>query len=107
MWNQLPSLKEIADKAQRDRRNQVSEANLPRGYADTLDCMNQTGSWDVAGMIADMAENLRRENDVPPGQLLAALDWMTFRLTEAKRVIENTNVTDETGELLKKLKGFR
>jgi hypothetical protein len=105
MWNQT-SLKEIADKAQRDRRNQVSEANLPRGYAATLDCLNQPDSWDVPGMIADMAENLRKENDVPLGQLLAAIDWMTFRLREAAAVIRNTNVTDESQQLLRKLKGY-
>ena len=60
---------------------------VPRGYSQTLDCMNQPRKWDVPGMIADMAENLRVENDVPPGQLLAALDWMTFRLKEARPLL--------------------
>ena len=43
------------------------------------------------GMIADMAEHLRQGIDVPPGKLLAAIDWMTFRLKEsaaAMRVVE-------------------
>ena len=60
---------------------------VPAGYADTLDCMNQPQSWDVPGMIADMAENLRRGNEVAEGQLLAALDWMVFRLKECRQTL--------------------
>lgn len=60
---------------------------LPVGYAETIDCMNQPKSWDVPGMIADMAENLRRGNEVAEGQVLAALDWMTFRLKECRQTL--------------------
>ena len=63
------------------------DGNIPAGYAETLDCMNQPKQWDVPGMIADMAENLRRGNEVAEGQLLAALDWMTFRLKECRKVL--------------------
>lgn len=82
----------------------MSEA--PAGYAVTLDCLNQPRSWDVPGMIADMAEHLRAGNDVPPGQLLAALDWMTFRLKEAAAILRDVDATYETVTLLGKLKGF-
>lgn len=60
---------------------------VPVGYSQTLDCLNQPRKWDVPGMIADMAEHLRVGNDVPPGQLLAALDWMTFRMKEARMLL--------------------
>lgn len=60
---------------------------VPFGYNETIDCMNKPQSWDVPGMIADMAEYLRVGNEVPPGQLLAALDWMTFRLRECRSVL--------------------
>lgn len=68
-------------------RDDDGEVYVPAGYAVTLDCMNQPKSWDVPGMIADMAENLRRGNEVAEGQLLAALDWMTFRLREARPLL--------------------
>lgn len=79
---------------------------VPRGYSQTLDCMNKPKSWDVPGMIADMAENLRVGNDVSPGQLLAALDWMTFRLKEAKQALSGVNLTEETALLIEKLRGY-
>ena len=72
----------------------------------TLDAMNRPKDWDVPGMIADMAENLRRGNEVAEGQLLAALDWMTFRLRETAVALRDANVTDETADLLRKLQGF-
>lgn len=68
-------------------RDDDGEAYLPLGYAETMDCMNQPDKWNVPGMIADMAENLRRGNEVPEGQLLAAIDWMTFRLVDARRIL--------------------
>jgi hypothetical protein len=102
-----------------------TENDLPFGYAVTLDCMNQPRKWDVPGMIADMAENLRRENDVPAGQLLAALDWMTFRLREARPILvaadselsavahgrpvdkeESKRISQEARSLCEKLKGY-
>jgi len=79
---------------------------MPRGYAETLHCMNQPDSWDVHGMIADMAENLRRDNDVAAGQLLAAIDWMTERLKEAKPIVMAVG-TYEARQLNVKLKGFK
>ena len=79
---------------------------LPSGYATTLDCLNQPEAWDVPGMIADIAENLRVGNDVPDGQLLAAIDWMMFRLRESATALRDANITDETNELLGKLRGF-
>ena len=68
-------------------RDDDGNVYIPRGYAETLDCMNQPKSWDFPGMIADMAENLRRGNEVSEGQLLAALDWMAFRLKECRQVL--------------------
>ena len=62
-------------------------SEVPRGWAETMDCLNQPDSWDVPGMIGDMAEHLRVGNDVPPGQLLAAIDWMTFRLNEIRPIL--------------------
>ena len=60
---------------------------VPVGYNETIDCMNQPKSWDVPGMIADIAENVRCGNNVANGQLLAALDWMSFRLRECRAVL--------------------
>jgi hypothetical protein len=83
-----------------------SDVHVPAGYAETMDCMNQPKSWDVPGMIADMAENLRRGHEVPDGQLLAALDWMTFRICESAAAMRDANVTDATKKVLEKLRGF-
>lgn len=101
------------------------EEYIPVGYAVTLECMNQPKSWDVPGMIADMAENLRRGNEVAEGQLLAALDWMTFRLKEARPILvaadselsaiahhrtvdkdESAKISREARSLCEKLKGY-
>jgi hypothetical protein len=61
---------------------------VPAGYSETLDRMNQPGRWDVAGMIADMAERLRTGDEcVREGDLLAAIDWMVFRLKECRSVL--------------------
>jgi hypothetical protein len=68
-------------------RDDDGNVYVPAGYSATIDCMNEPKSWDVPGMIADMAENLRLGNDVPEGQLLAALDWMTFRIKECRHVL--------------------
>jgi hypothetical protein len=87
-------------------RDDDGNVYVPAGYAETLDCMNQPRSWDVPGMIADMAEYIRRGNEVPDGQVLAALDWMTFRLRESAAALRDANVTDATAEVLEKLRGF-
>jgi len=87
-------------------RDDDGDIYVPSGYSETLDCMNQPRSWDVPGMIADMAENLRLGNEVAEGQLLAALDWMTFRLQESAAALRDANVTDATAEVLEKLRGF-
>jgi hypothetical protein len=60
---------------------------VPVGYSETIDCMNNPQSFDVPGMIADMAEHLRVGSEVPPGQLMAALDWMAFRLKECRKAL--------------------
>ena len=99
---------------------------VPKGYNETIDCMNQPKSWDVPGMIADMAEYLRVGNEVPPGQLLAALDWMTFRLRECRSVlvaadselsaishgrpvdkVESQKISDDARSLCEALLGFK
>ena len=60
---------------------------VPRGYAETMDALNRPKDWDVPGMIADICENLRRENDVPHGQVLAVIDTLVFRMKDiAERV---------------------
>ena len=123
MW-QHKSLKEIGDEAQQrlwDREKKAEleqEANndieslkacgvtVPAGYAETMDCLNKPSDWDVPGMIADMAEYIRQGLDVPPGQLLAALDWMTFRLKESASAMRDANITEFTAEAIKKLKGY-
>lgn len=98
---------------------------VPAGYAETLDCMNSPKKWNVPGMIADMAEHLRVGNEVPEGQLLAAMDWMTFRLKESRSVLvsadselsavghgrvvdetESLRVSGEARKLCDVLKGF-
>ena len=101
------------------------EEYIPAGYAVTLECMNNPMSWDIPGMIADMAENIRRGNEVAEGQLLAALDWMTFRLKEARPLLmaadselsavahgrladkdESKRISREARVLCEKLKGY-
>lgn len=67
--------------------DRIMGEGVPIGYNDTIDRMNRPQSWDVPGMIADIAEYLRVGNEVPAGQLLAALDWMTFRLRECRSVL--------------------
>lgn len=103
----------------------MSETTELRGYQTTLNCLNQPGGWDVPGMIADMAENLRQENEVSPGQLLAALDWMTLRLKESRALLveadselsaivhgrpcqhrEAIRISNESRDVCVKLKGF-
>jgi len=60
---------------------------VPQGYAETMDALNRPKDWDVPGMIADICENLRRENDVPHGQLLAVIDTLMFRMKDiAERI---------------------
>ena len=68
-------------------RDDDGDVYVPAGYAETLDCMNRPKDWNVPGMIADMAEYIRRGNEVPEGQVLAALDWMTFRLKECRQTL--------------------
>jgi hypothetical protein len=106
-------------------RDDDGNVYLPAGYAETLDCMNQPNDWDVPRMIADMAEYIRRGNEVPEGQLLAALDWMTFRLKECRGVLvaadselsavshgrpvdkaESQKISDDARKLCKVLKGY-
>lgn len=98
---------------------------VPVGYNETIDCMNKPNDWDVPGMIADMAEYIRRGNEVPEGQVLAALDWMTFRLRECRSVLvaadselsavahgrpsdkaESQKISDDARKLCKALKGY-
>ena len=98
----------------------------PAGYSETIDRMNQPQSWDVPGMIADMAEYLRVGNEVPAGQLLAALDWMTFRLRECRSVLaaadselsavahsrpvdkaDSQKISDDARKLCEALRGFK
>jgi hypothetical protein len=107
-------------------RDDDGNVYVPVGYAETLDCMNQPRLWDVPGMIADMAENLRRGNEVAEGQLLAALDWMTFRLRECRSVLvaadselsavahgrpvdktESQKISDDARKLCEVLRGFK
>ena len=98
----------------------MNQQSVPAGYAETMDCVNQPDSWDVPGMIADMAEYLRQGLEVPPGQLLAALDWMTFRLKESQSLSarvsngvyallkeEASEVAGQAQQLRRKLKGFK
>lgn len=140
MW-QHKSLKEMGDEAQQrlwekesmqkqkelenDQQQEIESlqscgVKLPTGYAETMDCLNKPKDWDVPGLIADMAEYLRQDLDVSPGQLLAALDWMTFRLRESRSLCvrvgsgvyalpkeEATEITAEAQELSKKLWGFK
>lgn len=99
---------------------------VPVGYSETIDCMNKPQSWDVPGIIADMAEHLRVGNKVPSGQLLAALDWMTFRLGECRSVLvaadselsavahgrpvdksESKKISDDARKLCDLLRGFK
>lgn len=125
MWNQMPSLKDVANTVQKERKAVSEESEVPTGYAETIECMNTPDDWDARGMIADMAEYLRRGNDVPPGQLLAALDWMTFRLKDARCLLvdadselsamahgrplqkdEASRISDEAREVCRLLNGF-
>ena len=64
-----------------------NENEIPHGYAETMDCLNKPASWDVPGMIGDMCEHLRNDLEVPNGQLLAAMDWMQFRIKECREAL--------------------
>lgn len=76
---------------------------IPNRYAETMDCFDRPREWDVPGMIADIADNVRVGNDVPDGQLLAALDWMAFRLRECNRELARFKANPE---VTRKLRGF-
>ena len=47
----------------------------PNGYGVMLAAMRQR-AVDVPGVVDDIRECLRREIDVPPGQALAAIDYL-------------------------------
>lgn len=47
-----------------------------------MDALKRPDDWDVPGMIADIAENIRRDNYVPPGQVLAVIDTLVFRMKD-------------------------
>ena len=106
-------------------KNDDGDVYVPFGYQATFDCMVQPRSWNVPGMIADIAENIRRGNDVPEGQVLAALDLMMLRLKECRQVLvcadselsaighnravdktESNRISGEARRLCDVLKGF-
>jgi len=98
---------------------------VPAGYVKTMDCLDNPKDWDVPGIIASMAQNLRQGDEVAEGQLLAALEWMTSRLTESRKTLvcadselsavghgrvvdkeESLRVSGDARTLTEKLKGF-
>jgi hypothetical protein len=48
---------------------------FPSGYGVMIEAMRQR-AVDVPGVVNDIRECLRREIDVPPGQSLAAIDYL-------------------------------
>ena len=46
----------------------------PTGYTETIGRLNDPDNWDVAGMLADIAKNLRDESD--NGRAIAAIDFL-------------------------------
>lgn len=70
------------------------EISVPAGYAETMDSLKRPRDWDVPGMIADVCEHLRREIDVPHGQVLAVIDTLMFRMRDIAELIhhEHANV---------------
>lgn len=62
------------------------ETHVPAGYSITMGFLEQPKSWDVPGLIADIARNVRR-GAFDDGQVLAALDWMQARLKEARPIL--------------------
>jgi hypothetical protein len=70
-----------------------------KGYKATID---NVGKLE----IDDTRSRIRIGMDIAPGKLLALLDWMTWRLQEARDVIVDGPKTIEAETLLRKLKGF-
>lgn len=58
---------------------------LPSGYAETMDKLKDPSRWDIPGVIADVAEDLRRHSD--NGAALAVIDTLSFRMKDiAERI---------------------
>ena len=51
---------------------------VPTGYAETMDKLRSSDSWDIPGVIADAAERIRESTDEGPA--LAVIDSLVFRL---------------------------
>lgn len=90
----------------------VYDCDVPDGYAETMGRLNRPGSWDVPGMIDDMCDKIRSEQAAPAGELLAAMDWMVFRLKEARELlfvigpVRSMEHDDSRQVLLRRLEGF-
>ena len=61
--------------------------SVPAGYSETIEWLNQPKLRDVPWLIANIAEHVRIGDEVSAGELLAALDWMAFRLRECRQVL--------------------
>lgn len=53
-------------------------------YAETMDKLSDSRSWDVPGLIADVAERLKESGD---GEAMAVIDHLLFRIRDIAGLI--------------------
>lgn len=66
----------------------------PVGYFETLTCLRHP-KWDKTGIVNDVREFIRREKDVPAGQVLAVIDYL--RETQSRDLIRELLVACKVG----------
>jgi hypothetical protein len=66
----------------------------PVGYFETLNCLRHP-KWETAGMINDVREFVRRDADVPAGQVLAVIDYL--REAQSRDLIRELVVACKVG----------
>ena len=63
----------------------------PTGYTETMGRLNDPDNWDVAGMLADIAKNLRDESD--NGRAIAAIDFLRSQMLAIAKLISFQHAT--------------
>ena len=72
---------------------------VPTGYAETMDKLKDPKRWDVPGVIADVAEDLRRSTDC--GEALAVIDTLLFRMQDIAKLISHQHAKTITPDTVR------